>query len=61
MTRVKVITDKHTIKDVFETKFARCQEGRAVNDEVGEALSSNTDGKEDALKDRFKLSMKIRV
>jgi hypothetical protein len=25
MTRVKVITDKHTTKNVFETKLARCQ------------------------------------
>jgi hypothetical protein len=25
MTRVKVITDKHTTKDVFEEKLAKCQ------------------------------------
>jgi hypothetical protein len=25
MTRVKVITDKHTKKDVFEEKIARCR------------------------------------
>jgi hypothetical protein len=25
MTRVKVITGKHTTSDVFETKLARCQ------------------------------------
>jgi hypothetical protein len=25
MTRVKVITDKHPTKDVFEEKLARCQ------------------------------------
>jgi hypothetical protein len=25
MIRVKVITDKHTTKDVFEAKLARCQ------------------------------------
>jgi hypothetical protein len=25
MTRVKVVTDKHTTKDVFEEKLARCQ------------------------------------
>jgi hypothetical protein len=25
MTRVEVITDKHTTKDVFEEKLARCQ------------------------------------
>ena len=60
MTRVKVIMDKHAIKDVFETKFARCQEGGAVNGEVCEALPSNTDGKEEALKGRFKGSMKVR-
>jgi hypothetical protein len=36
-------------------------EGGAVNDEVGEALSSNRDGKEEALKGRFIVSVKIRV
>jgi hypothetical protein len=38
MTRVKVITDKHIIKDMFWTRLARCPEGRAVNDEIEEAL-----------------------
>jgi hypothetical protein len=32
------------------------KEGGAVNDEVGEALSSNTDGKEEASKDMFEIS-----
>jgi hypothetical protein len=37
------------------------KEGGAVNDEVGEALSSNWDGKEEALKGRFKVSMRARA
>jgi hypothetical protein len=45
MTRVKVITEKHN------------QEGEAINGEVGEALSSNNDEKEEALKGRFKVGM----
>jgi hypothetical protein len=61
MTRVKVITDKHTTKGVFEEKLARCQRRGAVNDEVDEALSSNRDGKEEASNDRFKLSRRARV
>jgi hypothetical protein len=36
-------------------------EGGAVNGEVGEALPLNRDGKEEALKVRFKVSMKVRV
>jgi hypothetical protein len=41
MTRVKVITDKHTTKDVFYTKLIGCQRKGAVNDEIDEALSPN--------------------
>jgi hypothetical protein len=37
------------------------KEGEAINGEIGEALSSNRDGKEEALKGRFKVSMKVRV
>ena len=37
------------------------KEGGAVNDRVGEALSSNRDGKEEASKDRFKISMRARA
>jgi hypothetical protein len=37
------------------------KEEGAVNDEIDEALSSNRDGKEEALKGRFKGSMKVRV
>jgi hypothetical protein len=33
----------------------------AVNGEIGETLSSSKDGKEKALKGRFKVSMKVRV
>jgi hypothetical protein len=37
------------------------KEGGAVNYETDEALSSNMDGKEEALKGKFKVSMKVRV
>jgi hypothetical protein len=37
------------------------EEGGAINGKVGEALSSNRDEKEEALKGRFKVSMKLRV
>jgi hypothetical protein len=37
------------------------KEGGAVNDEVGEALSSNSDGKEEASKDRFKVNGRARA
>jgi hypothetical protein len=45
MTRVEVIMDKHTTKDVFEEQLARCQRRGVVNDGIDEALSSNRDGK----------------
>jgi hypothetical protein len=37
------------------------KKGGAANEEVGETLSSNRDEKEEALKGRFKVSVKIRV
>jgi hypothetical protein len=37
------------------------EEGEAINGEVGEALSSNSDEKEEALKGRFKVSMWARA
>jgi hypothetical protein len=37
------------------------REGGAVNDEIDEALSSNSDGKGEASKDRFKISMRARA
>jgi hypothetical protein len=37
------------------------KEGGAINGEVGEALSSNNDEKELALKGRFKISMWARA
>jgi hypothetical protein len=40
---VKVITDKHTARGVFKQNLQGVKEGRAVNDEVGEALFSNRD------------------
>jgi hypothetical protein len=45
MRRVKVITDKHTAKGVFKQNLQGVKEGRAINDEVGEALFSNRDEK----------------
>jgi hypothetical protein len=36
------------------------REGGAVNDEIDEALSSNWDEKEEASKDRFKISRRAR-
>jgi hypothetical protein len=61
MTRVKVIMDKHTIKDVFYTRLAMCQRRGAVNDEIDEALSPNRDGKEEASKGMFKASRRARA
>jgi hypothetical protein len=61
MTRVKVITGKHTTRNVFEARPTRCQKRGAVNYEIDEALSSNRDGKEEALKGKFEVSMKVRV
>jgi hypothetical protein len=60
VTRVKVITNKHTTHNVFRQNLQGVKEGEAVNDEVGEALPSNSDGKEEALKGRFKVRRKAR-
>jgi hypothetical protein len=56
MTRVKVIIDQHTTKNVFRQDLQGVK-GGAVNGEIGEALSSNSDEKEEALKGRLKVSM----
>jgi hypothetical protein len=61
MTRVKVITDQHTTKNVFRQDLQGVKGGGAVNGEIGETLFSNRDRKEEALKGRFKVSMKVRV
>jgi hypothetical protein len=45
----------------FRQNLQGVKEERAINGEVGEALTSNRDGKEDSLKGRFKVSMKVRV
>jgi hypothetical protein len=37
------------------------REGGSVNDEADEALSSNREGKEEASKDRFKISKRARA
>jgi hypothetical protein len=60
MTRVKVITNTKQ-RMYFRQNLQGVEEGGAINGEVGEALSSNRDGKEEALKGRFKGSMKVRV
>jgi hypothetical protein len=45
----------------FRQNLQDVKEGGAINGEVGEALFSNRDRKEEALKGRFKVSMKVRV
>jgi hypothetical protein len=45
----------------FRKSFQGVREGEAVNDEVDEALSSNREGKEEASKDRFKISKRARA
>jgi hypothetical protein len=45
----------------FVQNLQGVEEGGVINGEVGEALSSNRDGKEEALKGRFEVSMKVRV
>jgi hypothetical protein len=62
MTRVKVITDKPTQQRMYLRKNLQgVNEGGATNDEVGEALSSDRDGKEEVLKGSFKVSMWARA
>jgi hypothetical protein len=45
----------------FRQDLQGVKQGGAANDEIDEALSPNRDGKEEASKGRFKLSVKIRV
>jgi hypothetical protein len=45
----------------FRQNLQGVEEGRAINGGVGKALLLNGDGKEEALKGRFKVSMKVRV
>jgi hypothetical protein len=45
----------------FRQNLQGVKEGRAVNSEIGETLSSNKDGKEKALNGRFNVSMKVMV
>jgi hypothetical protein len=45
----------------FRQNLQGIEEGGAINGEVGEALSSNRDGKEEASKGRFKVSRKARA
>jgi hypothetical protein len=48
-------------KMYFEQNLQGVKEAKATNGEVGETLSSKRDEKEEALKGRFKVSVKIRV
>jgi hypothetical protein len=45
----------------FRQYLQGVKEGGATNGEVGEALSSNSDEKEEALKGRFKVGMWARA
>jgi hypothetical protein len=45
----------------FRQNLQDIEEERAINGELGEALLSNGDGKEENLKGRFKVSMKVRA
>jgi hypothetical protein len=45
----------------FRQNLQGVKEGEAIDGEVGEALRSNGDEKEEALKGRFKVSMKLSV
>ena len=45
----------------FRQNLRGIKEGEAINGEVGEALSSNRDGKENSLKGRLKVSVKVIV
>jgi hypothetical protein len=45
----------------FRQNLQGVKEGGAVNDEIDEALSLNSDGKEGASKGRFKVSRKARA
>jgi hypothetical protein len=56
MSRVKVITVKHTTMMYSRQNLQGAKEGGAVNDEIDEALSPNRDGKEEASKGRFNVS-----
>jgi hypothetical protein len=45
----------------FRQSLQGVKEEEATNGEVGDALSPNKDGKEEALKGRFKVSMRARA
>jgi hypothetical protein len=45
----------------FRQSLQSVEEGGAINGEVGEALSLNRDRKEEALKGRLKVSVKVSV
>ena len=45
----------------FRQNLQGVEEGRAINGGVGKALLLNGDGKEEALKGWFKVSLKVRV
>jgi hypothetical protein len=45
----------------FSQNLQGVKEGGAVNDAIDEALSSNRGGKEEVVKGRFKVSMRVRA
>jgi hypothetical protein len=45
----------------FRQNLQGVKEGGATNDEIDEALSSNRDGKEEASKGRFKVSVGMGI
>jgi hypothetical protein len=45
----------------FRQNLQGVKEGGAIDDEIGEALSPNRDGKEEASKGRFKVGVKVRA
>jgi hypothetical protein len=61
MTRVKLIMDKHTIKDVSYTKLARWQRRGSSQWWNRWGIITEQGWKEKASKDRFKISRRARA
>ena len=62
MTKVMVIANKNTSKDgIKKKKLARRQRRGTIKGEIGKARLSNWDGKEEASKDRFNVSIKTKI
>jgi hypothetical protein len=61
MKKVMGIETKNTSKDGIRTKLVRWQRRKTIKDEIGEAPLSNWDGKEEASRDSFKVSIKVKI